>query len=138
MGRVKHNWEKYKQDYFDSPHDEIKKFFGSFKEDVPERSYHKKTQGWKSEKLAYKRKQSEAARKKLEQDPDVTSYKIQIKKAANNVVKRVANMLQKDDLSIVQIKAGWEILKTELGEVTKISDQNFAFREKPAFKQVKL
>lgn len=140
--KQKHDWIRYKQDYFDSDIDELTEFFASYKRTVGKHTFKGKTQGWKEEKLAYKKKLAENAREKLANDPDITDIKIQIKKSCDNVVKKVAKLIgNKEEFEISDmknVKLGWEILKTELGEVTKITDNNIGFKEKPVFKQVKL
>lgn len=123
----KHDWLKYKEDYFNSEIDEIKHFFSTFYTHVPPDSYKRQTQGWTEEKQAFKKQQAEAARAKMANDPDVQEQVKFLLTAKNNIVKKVALLLGSIETAILphqlnQVKIGYDMIKTELGEATSITD----------------
>jgi hypothetical protein len=65
MPSKRHDWEKYKQDYFDSEIDEIAYFFSTYVIPVPPPSFKPKTQGWQKEKQDLKKLKTEKLKDKI-------------------------------------------------------------------------
>lgn len=120
----RHDWIKYKQDYFESPIDEIKKFFRSYSEVVPQKTFEKQTSGWYEEKQEFKKRQAEAARAKLANDPDVKDMTARLLKAKENILTIMMYKLakEKDELCMKDLSIGLNMAKLELGEPLVISD----------------
>jgi hypothetical protein len=124
MVAKRHDWLKYKEDYFDSPIDSVKDFFESFVIPVPKSSYKARAQGWREEKEAFKRKQLEVAREKKVNNPEIQDMNAALIMGKANALKIVMTKLikEKDKLGMRDLKDGIDIIRRELGEPLTISE----------------
>jgi hypothetical protein len=124
MSGKRHDWLKYKQDFFDSPIDEIVHFFATFTPPITKNQYGKRIGGWKAEKQAYKRKQSEAAREQMAKNPDIQDMNSMLIMSKANALKLVMTKLtvEKGNLGLRDLREAIDIIKRELGEPLTITD----------------
>ena len=124
MPVMRHDWLKYKQDFFDSSIDEITEFFKNHERPVGKHTWKAKCQGWKEEKQAFKKLQADAARAKAANDPDVKDLTSQLIKGKQNALKIVLAKLvkERDELGMRDLREGIDIIKRELGEPLTISE----------------
>lgn len=144
MGKLRrHNWIKYKEDYFNSDIDDVTHFFSAYDASISRNTFRPRTIGWRDEKLEHRQRLSRKAIDKIVENQDVTELTLQLLKAKNNIIKKVASLCEEEEFEkgdLRDVKLAWEILKTELGEPSKISDSNqkIDFKERPVFKQVQV
>ena len=120
----KHDWIKYKQDYFNSDIDEVIQFFAGYPTVVPKNTFQRSSQGWFQQKQEFKKQQAEAARAKAANDPDVKDLTSQLIKGKANALKIVLAKLvkERDELGMRDLREGIDIIKRELGEPLTISE----------------
>jgi hypothetical protein len=118
MATAKYNWEEVKQKYFEAPEIEVKAFlitFLSLDQKTADGGYYKKiTVGWRKEKEEFLKKQTEKAKRDLENDPKIKLANENILGSIKAIEKKVADLLKteyftKEDLP--KVKVGWEILR---------------------------
>lgn len=120
----RHDWLKYKQDYFDSDIAEVVNFFATFDPPITKNQFGKRIKGWKEEKQAYKKQQADAARAKIANDPDVKNLTKRLIEGKRNALNIVIDKLSqgKDELGMRDLREGIDIIKRELGEPLTISE----------------
>ena len=122
MAAKRHDWLKYKEDYFNSDIDEIIQFFDSRDTVVSKNTFQRNTQGWQKEKQEYKRKVFGEKQKKVAKDPDVIAWKNQLLRGKQNILKFFLNQTSNKKLTIRDAEINYKVLKTELGEALVISE----------------
>jgi hypothetical protein len=126
MPTAKYNWTEIKQNYFDSPIEEVENFLRTFLELDPLKalSSDKKTKakGWRAEKLEYRRKIATVSEQKVINNTDVISRVDNLIKALENTESKVALLIGgKDKFDIddlPKVKIGYEILRLATGRST--------------------
>lgn len=123
MSVKRHDWLKYKEDYFNSPIDEIKDFFSTYDRLVSIGAYKLNTKGWQEEKQEYKRKIFEGKQKKLAKDPDILDLKQNLIKGKELILKSILQRVQNlnFDLNMSEHKIAIDVIKRELGEALDIT-----------------
>lgn len=118
----RHDWLKYKEDYFNSEIDELTRFFNGFNPPIKKNTFDKPARGWVQEKEEYKRKIFEGKQKKLANDPDINEWKEQLLRGKRNILKFFLNQTSNKELTARDAEINYKVLKTELGEPLVISE----------------
>lgn len=118
-------WEEYKEAFFKSPHVGVRDFFREVlpdKEDIEKffisKNFREKTEGWGAEKRAMKRRAMVEAIKEFEEE-----YKDILKDSYRFAIKQIHKDLREGKIPAKHLKAYWEMVRTEMGLVTRIVKQ---------------
>ena len=131
---VRHDWNKYFEDFLESPSDSVRGFFEGYDKDVPVKTLEKRTQGWVKRKREHKNNKAVVAVVETTMQPVVVKSTQEVLKvneemvaAKNAIVALITNSFTSKDAKpfdrkdVHAAKIAWEILKVELEEPTSIT-----------------
>jgi hypothetical protein len=114
----KYNWNKIKQDYFNSAEIELIQFFATYDTQIPPDTYRRKTNNWRKEKE--KLINNIVTITEVEQMNTLTNTLIETKKLILETMQRRITR-KADDLPMIELKQAWDVFKVELGEPSTIA-----------------
>lgn len=129
MPQKKHNWASLKQEYMQSDHRDVLDFIRSKLSDeevqndkhIRNGNIRRQTKGWKAEKEKMWEDSAIAAKEKMvEKATDEASELMKTKEVLIQLLKSKI-VKERSELSMKDLKLMLDIIKTELGEPTKIS-----------------
>ena len=125
MAAKRHDWLKYKKDYFNSETDDLVRFFSAFNPPIKKTQYDKASRGWKEKKQEYRQKLFEGEQKKLAKDPSIIMERNKLLQGLRNAVSIVINRLnpsREGKLNMKDVSLATDILRREMGLPNVISE----------------
>ena len=127
----KYNWHEIEKDFLLSEFHEVKEFLransiGVLKNSTKQFSgtVIKATKGWKEKKQEFLKKIADKAKEKMMEDDKILELTQHLIVGKRDVLRSILQRVETNEknLNMQELKIAWEILKIELGESTKISE----------------
>ena len=116
------NWDKIKQQYFNSDIEEVTDFLQTFYRLENKSYYRQKTKGWRDEKKEFRAKITAKAQEKIINNVDVLNSTELLIKGKQLIINSILKRVQENNKSLTmnELATALDKVKIELGEPTKI------------------